>query len=191
MKWLFIGVALALAACSTVETTRGSVPLASLQHSSERFQLRVNTGDAHMDELVYEFAYQQFSQVLPMAEHEPYTGTLDITFSSQTQGAFIGSSSTVGQARGTATGWYTGGGYVGQANVTGTSTTVSSGTMMEWQNSTMIAVLRHADGERLWSGDYDYKGGWEMSGFVVNTPEEAARLVTRRLRERFASDAAH
>ena len=66
--------------------------------------------------------------------------------------------------------------------------TLSSGTFLEWQNSTMLAVLRRADGERLWSADYSYKGGWEMSGWVVNTPEEAARLVAKRLAARFAAD---
>ena len=54
----------------------------------------------------------------------------------------------------------------------------------------MLAVLRRADGERLWSADYNYKGGWEMSGWVVNTPDEAARLVTKRLKARYVADAA-
>jgi len=192
MRMIALGLlAVMLAACSTVETTRGAVPLSSLQNGAEHFQLRVNTGDARRDQLVYEFAFEQFSQVLPIAEHEPYTGTLDITFTSETQGAFVGSSSTVGQAQVSTSGWYTGGGYTGQGYASGSSTTVSSGTMLEWQNSTMIAVLRRTNGERLWSGDYEYRGGWELSGWVVNTPEQAARLVTQRLREQFARDAAH
>jgi hypothetical protein len=52
----------------------------------------------------------------------------------------------------------------------------------------MLMALKHADGERLWSADYNYKGGWELSGWVVNTPEEAARLVSRRLKDRFVAD---
>ncbi len=56
------------------------------------------------------------------------------------------------------------------------------------QNSTMLAVLRQGDGERLWSGDYSYKGGWELSGWVVNTPEEAARLVAKRLKGQYLKD---
>ena len=39
-----------------------------------------------------------------------------------------------------------------------------------------VAIVRGADGQRLYSADYKYKGGWELSGWVVNTPEEAARL---------------
>ncbi len=132
-----------------------------------------------MDALVYELAYQAFSQVMPLREKEPYTAALEITFASSTQSGFIGSASTVATGRGG--GWYTGGRSVSAA--------LSSGTVLQWQNSTMLAVLKHSDGERLWSADYSYKGGWEMSGFVVNTPEEAARLVTRRLAARFAQDA--
>jgi hypothetical protein len=52
----------------------------------------------------------------------------------------------------------------------------------------MLIVLKRADGERLWSADCNYKGGWELSRWVVNTPEEAGRLVTKRLKDRFVSD---
>jgi len=36
----------------------------------------------------------------------------------------------------------------------------------DWQNSTMLMVIRSPDKERLWTGEYDYKGGMEMSGFT-------------------------
>lgn len=52
----------------------------------------------------------------------------------------------------------------------------------------MIVVLKHGDGGRLWSADYSYKGGWELSGWVVNTPAEAARLVAKRLKDKFLTD---
>ncbi len=126
-------------------------------------------------------AYQQFSKVMPLREAKPpYTAALEVTFASTTQSGYLGSSSTVATGSATSTGWYTGGRVVGSA--------LSSGTFLEWQNSTMLAVLKHTDGERLWSADYSYKGGWEMSGWVVNTPEEAARLVAKRLAARFAAD---
>src|SRR5262249_51723404 len=121
--------------------------------------------------------YQQFSQVLPLAEGEPFTGTLDISFTSDTQKAEVSTSN-----------WYTSAKY---AHKTAYSTTSAIGTTstVQWQNSTMIAVLRHSDGERLWSGDYDYQGAWDVSSFTVKTPEQAARLVARRLKERFTKDA--
>lgn len=67
-------------------------------------------------------------------------------------------------------------------------TFVSSGAVLTWQNSTMMIVLKKTDGTRLWTADYNYKGGMEMSGFVVNTPDEAARLVLERLKDNFESD---
>jgi hypothetical protein len=131
-----------------------------------------------MDALVYELAFEQFRKVMPLAETPPFTSSLELTFASTGQSGFLGSSTTVANGRGA--GWYTGGRMV--------STSLSSGAFLTWQNSTMLAVLRGANGERQWSADYSYKGGWELSGFVVNTPEEAARLVTKRLAARFAAD---
>lgn len=49
----------------------------------------------------------------------------------------------------------------------------------------MLIVVKKGDGERIWTADYKYKGGWEMSGWVVNTPDEAARLVIKRLKKKF------
>jgi len=149
----------------------------------------VRTGDGVMDKLVYEMAYQQFGGVLPLCEKEPYTGSVEITFSSSGQSAFVGTSTTTGSASAYGLCWYTGHGYIGgAAYVTGNATTVTTGSTFQWQNSTMIIVIKKADGERIWSADYSYKGGWEMSGWVVNTPEEAARLVTKRLKEKFLQD---
>ena len=149
--------------------------------ATDRIQLKVRTGDEQMDALVYELAFEQFSGVMPLRESGPYTGALELTFASTAQSGFLGSSSTVARGSAVSTGWYTGGHVV--------TTSLSSGTFLVWQNSTMLAVLRRGDGERLWSADYSYKGGWEMSGFVVNTPEEAARLVIKRLKARFVLDA--
>ena len=52
----------------------------------------------------------------------------------------------------------------------------------------MDAVLTRGEGEPLWTANYSYKGGYELSGFVIDTPEKAARLVARRLATRFAAD---
>jgi hypothetical protein len=177
-----------LIGCSSVETQKVSLPLSSIQQS-EKIQLLVRTGNSVMDKLVYEMAYQQFSDILPLREKEPFTGVMEITFVSSGQSAFIGSSSTIGSATAYGSGWYSRNGYVGgSAVVSGSSTTISSGGTFTWQNSTMLIVLKKSDGERLWTADYNYKGGWEMSGWVVNTPDEAAHLVLKRLKEKFQSD---
>lgn len=169
--------------CSTVETHHATVQLDTLR--SGRYQLLVRSGNAVMDHLLYEMVYDQFSQLIPLKEREPYSGTMEVTFASSSQSAFLGASSSVGNASGS--GWYTKSGYVG-GTATANATSVTAGSVFTWQNSTMIAVLRNNDGDRLWTADYNYKGGWELSGWVVNTPEEAARLVSRRLAENFRRD---
>lgn len=177
-----------LTSCSSVKTNKASVSLASIKES-ESFQVLVRTGNPVMDRLVYEIVYLNFSDVLPLREKEPFTGIMEITFMSTDQSAFIGSSNTVGSATAYGSGWYSGSGYVGgSAAISGSSTTLSSGGSFTWQNSTMLIVLKKANGERLWIADYNYKGGWEMSGWSVNTPDEAARLVVERLKDKFESD---
>jgi hypothetical protein len=61
----------------------------------------------------------------------------------------------------------------------------------KWQNSTMLMVSKSSDGARLWTGEYTYKGGMELSGFGVNAPAEAAKLVSKRMANRFALDYSH
>lgn len=181
-------LAVGLSGCSSVETQKTATPLAAIQ-STERFQLLVRTGNGVMDKLIYEMAYQQFGGLVPLREKEPYTGVMEITFASSDQSMFVSTSSTVGNATAYGSGWYSGSGYVGgTAAVSGNSTTVGVGGAFTWQNSTMFIVLKKQDGERLWTADYNYKGGWEMSGWVVNTPDEAARLVIKRLKQKFLDD---
>jgi hypothetical protein len=142
-----------------------------------------------MDKLVYEIAFQQFGDVLPLREQEPFTGVMEVTFASSDQSWFVGSSSTVGSATAYGSGWYSRSGYIGgTATVSGSSSTFSSGGAFTWQNSTMLIVLKKSDGKRIWTADYNYKGGWEMSGWSVNTPDEAARLVIKRLKNKFKND---
>jgi len=58
----------------------------------------------------------------------------------------------------------------------------------KWQNSTMLMVIKSGDGARLWTGEYTYKGGMELSSFSVNAPAEAAKLVSKRMAAKFESD---
>ena len=189
MHILIIAFALLMfSGCSSVQTQKAAVSISTIK-SQERFQLMVRTGNPVMDKLLYEMAFQQFGNLIPLREKEPYTGVMEIVFLSSDQSSFIGSSSTIGRVNAYGSGWYTGHGQVGSAvTATGISTSLSTGGVLTWQNSTMLIILKKTDGERLWTADYNYKGGMEMSGFVVNTPDEAARLVLGRLKENFEND---
>lgn len=171
-----IGVSASLSGCSTVETASGG-PSVVAAGSPERIQLKVQTGSDALDARVYELAYEQFSTVMPLREAPPYTAALEIIFASAEQNALVGATGTTVSGHGD---WYTGGRPAG--------TSATRGASLTWQNSTMSAVLKHADGEQTWSATYRYNGGYELSGFVVHTPEQAARLIVKRLTARFLQD---
>jgi hypothetical protein len=179
---------LALNACSSMQTY-SSFQDAQTIVKNQSYQVRVRTGNEVMDKLIYEFAYLEFGKYLPIAEQGSFTGTVDIIFASSSESAFVGSSAGYATTIGYVNGWYTGTGYVG---ATGTASTVSSGISsggtFTWQNSTMLVILKDSEGRRLWSADYKYKGGWEMSGWSVNTPQEAARLCVQRVAEKLKQD---
>lgn len=58
----------------------------------------------------------------------------------------------------------------------------------KWQNSTMLMIIKARDGRRLWTGEYTYKGGMELSGFAVNSQAEGAKLVASRMADKFRLD---
>jgi hypothetical protein len=52
----------------------------------------------------------------------------------------------------------------------------------------MLITLKDAHGTRLWTADYEYKGGSDISGFWIYTADEAARLCLKRLKARMRKD---
>ena len=185
---ILLAVILAVSGCSSMQTTaknKGEVKLSTYGS----YTVQVRTPSPSLSSLVYEFAVQEFSKSLDIAEKEKGKGTIEVTFSSQGESAFMGSSTTTANAQAYGSGWYTGNTYYNSVVVQGQATTFSSGGSFTWQNSTLFVVVRDADGHRLYSADYKYKGGWEFSGWVVNTPEEAARLCIERVHKQMSKDA--
>ena len=176
-----------LSGCSSMQSSVGSGGHVRLSEHAP-FEIQVRTPSAGLSPIVYELAVQEFGKSLDIAEHGPGKGVIEVMFSSQGDSAFFGSSTTSTTGRVYGSGWYTGNTFYGAATSTGVATTVSSGASFTWQNSTMIVVVRDKEGRRLYTADYDYKGGWEISGWVVNTPEEAARLCIERVRKQMAND---
>lgn len=176
-----------LTACSSMQSTVANSDGVRLQEFGP-YVIQVRTPSAILSSAVYEFAVQQFSKSLDIAEREPGRGVIEVTFSSQGDSAFLGSATTTVAGQSYGSGWYTGNTYYGSASVTGTANTVSMGSVLTWQNSTLLVVVRDKNGRRLYTADYDYKGGWELSGWVVNTPEEAARLCIERVRKQMLKD---
>ena len=63
-----------------------------------------------------------------------------------------------------------------------------SGGSIAYIDSTMFIILRDNLKNKLWIGEYIYKGGWEMSGFVNTTPAEAAKHSLEKLSELLGKD---
>tara|TARA_R110000764_G_scaffold82144_1_gene162354 strand:- start:2134 stop:2583 length:450 start_codon:yes stop_codon:yes gene_type:complete len=52
-----------------------------------------------------------------------------------------------------------------------------------WRDGTAFVAIKNKSGQTLWAGEYNYKGGMEMSGFSVRTDIEAAKITINRLYE--------
>jgi hypothetical protein len=82
-----------VAACSSMQSTVANSDGARL-HDLGPYVIQVRTPSATLSSVVYEFAVQQFSKSLDIAEHEPGRGVIEVTFSSEGSSAFVGSSTT-------------------------------------------------------------------------------------------------
>jgi hypothetical protein len=188
---LGLSAILLMTACSTMETTRPPT-VSSATLKDQTYQVRVRSGNEVMDQILFEQAVLQVGKLLNVAETATdASGYIDITFASSSQSTFVGTSSGYATTSGYANGWYTGNTASVSAGAVTRSTSVSAVTSFTWQNSTMIFVLKDHSGKRLWSADYEYKGGWELSGFSVNTPQEAAKLCIHRITAKLATDLKH
>ncbi|MFL9936452.1 hypothetical protein P0D88_47445 [Paraburkholderia sp. RL18-103-BIB-C] len=177
----------ALSGCSSIQSSVGSGEHVMLREQAP-FVVQVRTPSPGLSAIVYELAVQELGKSLDIAERGPGKGVIEVMFSSRDDNAFLGSSTSSSTAQTYGSGWYTGNTVYGSASTTSVANTVSSGATFTWQNSTILVVVRDKEGRRLYTADYDYKGGWELSGWVVNTPEEAARLCIQRVRKQMAKD---
>jgi hypothetical protein len=152
MRFAVLVLVLALASCSSVQTTKSaSAPSLSAFASSEPFSVAVSAPTPQLERLIQEYVATEFGRTLKITEGSGGQGTIEVTYASS-----------------------------GQSN-----------TFADWRNSTMLVVIRTPGKERLWSGEYDYKGGMEFSGFTVTTAEEAAKLVVQRIAKKFEADVRH
>ena len=179
-----------LCGCSTVRTQ--IAPLAPQQVGRGKYSILVRTGNPGMDKIVHEIAVMEFGQLLNLNEDKAQLaqcGKMEITFETSTDGGLMGSESAISASEATATGWYDGDQYWGGTGYSaGSSGALASGSMLSWQNSTMVVTLKDARGARLWTADYEYKGGSDISGFWVNTADGAAKLCLKRLKARMSRD---
>lgn len=149
----------AISGCSSMNSSIRSGEHIALKKFAP-FEIRVRTPSESLSAIVYELAVQDLGRSLEIADGGPSNGVIEVMFSSHGDSAFFGSSSSSGIAQTSTSGWYTGNTLNASTASIVTATTVNSGTSFTWQNSTMIVVVRDKEGRRLYTADYDYKGGW-------------------------------
>ena len=177
--------AMLLSGCSTMSSTPvsgGSVQLTA----NGPYAVVVNAGG--LSPIVYEFAVREFGIRLPVTETNDAKGRIEVTFSTSTDGVIFSTASTTSTSSLNANVWYSRNSAVASGSAQTYAVAASTTGALTWQNSSALVVIRDKDGKRLWSADYAYKGGWELSGFYVNTPEEAARFCVKKLREQLERD---
>jgi hypothetical protein len=135
-----------------------------------RYQLLVRTDSPALDKLVYESALRRLGGIMPLAEAEPYTGAVELSFVSSTGYAPLGLGVGAGRSKG---GWYSGHG-------TALSLGLSTFGNLSWQNSVMTVVVKGAAGERLWSATCRHRGSL---GFGASGDAAGARAAETCLEE--------
>lgn len=145
-----------------------------------RFQLLVRTDTQAMDTLVYEAAFRQLGAALPLVETDPYTGVVEVTFSSDTAVAPVG----VGAG---GTQWD--GGWDSSSEV---GIGVSGGADISWQNAIMVVTIKGEGGARIWSARCRYRSGPGFGGGTA-AGEKAARhcleAIVQKYREQILAKA--
>lgn len=167
----------ALAATAACGARLDADPVADAHALTEgRFQLMVRTDSQAMDSLVYEAAYRQLGAVLPLAEEGAFTGTVEVTFSSDTSYAPV----SVGAGGED----YDGGWYSGHGSSVGIG--VSGGADITWQNAVMVVTVKGAEGARLWSARCRYRSGPGFGGGAAageRTAESCLKALVQKFRE--------
>lgn len=180
-------LAFSLLACSTMESTPIQGGSQQLTQSGP-YAVVVNAGP--LSPVVYEFAVREIGKALAITEGADAKGRVEITFASTGDSALMGAATSTSVTNFNATGWYSRNAAYTRGSAVSTSSAVGSAWSLTWQNSTALVVIRDAVGKRLWTADYAYKGGWELSGFYINTPEEAARYSLQKVNAQLFKDMA-
>jgi hypothetical protein len=181
---IILSIVISSIACSTMRIRKDAIDLSTITRN-KTYQIKVRTGNLAMDKLIYELAYTKFITYLPISEKKPFTGFIEIVFTSASKGSAAGYSTNIiyGNA------WYTGEDSLGSSiDNQPVGTEIAPGGVFSWQKSDMSLAIKDINGRKLWSADYSYKGGLDISRFSVNTADEAATYCLDIITEKFKTD---
>ena len=183
-------------------STRKQAPNLSSVTAHKTYQVRVKTGNLVMDKIAFEFAHDAFGKYLVLSREEPYTGYIDITFTSSLQTPFTWPSLInwaypfrwskpeyqTNVAYGNA--WYTGNDKIGTKGISQfTETGINPDNALTWHNGKISVTLKDMEKRKLWSADYEYKGGWNPTrAFYIYSAEGAVKQCILAILEKFETD---
>ena len=162
------------AGCSTLSVN----PVASPHElvDGQAYQLKVLTDKPDLDKIVYSLAWETLAEVLPLKKDGPFTGAVEVIFTSESKVATLTGSVGAGER------WYTGG-YQNNPSRQGPPKGPSPGART-YQTATLVVFVRDSNGKSLWDGTYHFNGRMTL----VESADEAARRslvkITGALKER-------
>lgn len=181
-------IAIFFAGCSTGRSQKDVAGLLFIS-KGKAYQVRVRTGNIAVDRAIYLFAYSEFGRYLPVSEKGPFTGYIDITFVSEENKLFRGSSEGYLTNVEYGDNWYTGGIDADSVSrLMGSETNIAPGGLLAWQDSFMFVTIRKTDGRKLWRAEYNYRGSRDLSALFMSTADEAAKVCLGRIIHRFEID---
>ncbi len=133
----------------------GHIKDASALLNQQHFRLMVQCEDKRLEPYLYEDAYRILGTVLPLTEGTDATGTIEVTFTSDTSNAAVGTG--IGLGRTSGGGWYDG-------HMSSIGLGLSGAGNITWQNSLMMIVVKGNDEQRLWDARYQHRGNLGFGG---------------------------
>jgi len=176
MRWCcLLLMMVALGGCSPLQVTPSSDLHALV--TGQGYELMVRSTQPGMNRELYEMAAQSLGSVLPLADKEPFSGSVQVDFAAvQPVASNAYSGGTYGGATATTTGvtagWYSG------ASPTTAGVPSGAGGARTYFNGVLKVAVKDAAGKVLWSAEYDHKGRWSLQS---ETPEAVAKASLDRI----------
>lgn len=174
-------------ACSTMQTEKAADSFAALA-DNQPYQLRVRSGHSIMDRIIYVTASRQFGKYLSLSRADSYQGTIEIIFAGTSEKSFLDSTTDFATSSLTGNAWYIGSEYIG---LSGSDSAEGAGSSFENidlpEKTTMLVNIKDPQGKGLWTGNYQYKGGSELTD-LGTTEEKIAKKGIKKIMEQLRED---
>jgi hypothetical protein len=153
--------------------------------SGQNYQVRVRTGNLALDQRVYSATIDILSRYLPISGEASYTGFIEVIFSSTLGQGVLGSKPAYSASVVYGDKWFTD--STNAELLSPMEVESNEGGIIRWQKSWMKLTIKDLKDNKLWSSEYTYKGGQDITG-LMNKTNEGANLCLDRIVSKFKSD---